>query len=283
MMMETIRAVWQLARGWNLIFILAAVWVGGSVGAADFQASRALLGGLAAIGLGAFGNAVNDILDRHLDAIGKPHRPLPSGRLSVPAAIAWAALFAVASLLCAVPLGSLVTAVVLATLVILWSYSRFLKGWHGIGHVLVAWFSGMVFVFGALAQGESFAGVFPQGWSAAALGFLWHLAREWVKSAEDLEDDRRGGVRTLAVEVGARRACRMAALLLGLLVCLLPVPWAKGWFSLTYLVISGAGVAPMLAATAYYLWNDPDPERLGQLSFVLKWTMPLGVVAVWLG
>jgi geranylgeranylglycerol-phosphate geranylgeranyltransferase len=281
--MKALSAVWQLVRGQNLIFIFAGVWVGGDVGASDFHVLPALVGGMAAMCLGAFGNAVNDIFDRHVDATRKGHRPLPSGRLSPRAARLWAMLFAAVAVCGGFALYTLVGAVVCATLLLLWLYSRLLKGWHGVGHVVIASFSGLVFVFGALAQGESFASVLPQGWSAAVLGFLWHLAREWVKSAEDFEDDHREGVHTLAVRLGSRTVSQLASAALGLLVSLLWVPVAAGWFGMTYLLIAGVAIAPLLIAVAYYLWHNPDRERLGQLSLVLKWAMPLGVVAVWLG
>jgi len=171
---------------------------------------------------------------------------------------------------------------VCATLFLLWLYSSQLKGWLGVGHVVVSAFSGLVFVFGAMVQGESFASTLPQGWSAAVIGFLWHLAREWVKAAEDLEADRSAGVRTLAVRLGSREVCRLATAAIGLLVCLLWIPFAAGWFGMTYLLIV-AVIAPVLVAVAYNLWNNPEPDRLSQLSLVLKWTMPVGVAAVWLG
>lgn len=281
--MKALSLVWQLARGQNLFIIFFGVWVGGDVGASDFHVLPALVGGVTAMCLGAFGNAVNDIFDRHADAARKRHRPLPSGRMSLRAARIWALAFAVIAVCGGFALHTLVGEVVCATLLLLWLYSRRLKGWHGVGHVLVASFSGLVFVFGALAQGESFARVLPQGWSAAVLGFLWHLAREWVKAAEDKDADASEGLSTAAVAWGEARTCRRAAVVLAVVVLLLPVPYVKGWFSLTYLFMVGVGVVPALAAVAYYLWNVPDRDKLGQLAFVLKWTMPLGVVAVWLG
>ena len=175
------------------------------------------------------------------------------------------------------------TAVVCFTLASLWIYSHKLKGWRGTGHVLVAGFSGMVFVFGALVQGETFFSVMPHCWSAAVMGILWHLAREWVKSAEDLEDDQASGPAHRGRGNGSAPGVPPGGIGFGALVILLWVPYAMRWFSLTYLLIAAVGIAPVLSSVAYYLWNVPDRDRLGQLAFVLKWTMPLGVVALWLG
>lgn len=279
----SLAVVWQLVRGGNLLFIFAAVWVGGSIGAADFHVSSAFIGGLTAMCLGAFGNAVNDIYDRDVDAIRKRNRPLPSGKISVRIAWIWSYAFAALAIVGGIMLYPLVLAVVVATLFLLWLYSRTLKGWRGAGHIVVAGFSGLVFVFGALVQGESFNSTLPQAWSAAVLAFLWHLAREWVKSAEDLDADQSAGVQTLAVKLGSRDTCRRAAAALALLVSLLWIPPVAGWFGMTYVLIAVVAIAPTLIGVAYYLWNNPDRDRLSQLSMALKWAMLLGVAAVWLG
>ena len=97
--MNRLMAVWHLIRGQNLALIFAAAWVGGVLGATNFQVSQALLGGFCAACLGAYGYAINDLYDRLLDAVSKRHRPIPSGRLSPRAAAVWTAVFGACALL----------------------------------------------------------------------------------------------------------------------------------------------------------------------------------------
>jgi geranylgeranylglycerol-phosphate geranylgeranyltransferase len=282
-MRDSLRAVLDLARAGNALVTALAVWVGGTAGAANFEASRALLGGLAAALVAAWGNAVNDITDRDLDSRDKPHRPLPSGRMSLAAARAWAGVFALGGLAASVPLGASAFVIALATTLLLWAYSLWLKGRLFFGNVVVAFLAGLAFVFGAAVQGTPPGRMLPQGWVAFGFAFLWHLAREWVKAAEDVESDRAAGLSTVAVAWSPRAASRAAAAVLALLLVLLWPPYVSGYFGPIYLILVAAGIVPVLIGSIFYLWPGPDRARLGQLAFVLKWDMLVGVAAIWFG
>ncbi len=82
---------------------------------------------LAASGLYLSGMVLNDLFDRHIDARERPGRPIPSGRVSLPAAAALGCgLMAVGPLSAAfVGLSSLAIALVLVGLIV--AYDRFLK------------------------------------------------------------------------------------------------------------------------------------------------------------
>lgn len=281
--MKALKAHWELARGSNALVTALAVWVGGSVGAMTFDAGLALLGGLSAALAAAFGNIVNDIYDRDTDARHKSHRPIPSGRVSITSAWLDAAFAATAAAVCAHQINHLSFQVVCGTLLALWLYSFRLKAWLGAGHIVVALLAGLAFLYGAIVQGENFGGILVHGWIAFAFATLWHLAREWVKAAEDLDEDRLSGVQTLAVWKGATVACKAAAVTLLVILLSLWWPYVAGYFGLGYLLLVLAAVAPVLAGSAYTLWFVPDKARLGQLSRLLKWDMLAGVAAIWFG
>src|SRR5579872_3056968 len=82
---------------------------------------------LASTGLYLSGMVLNDLFDRHIDARERPGRPIPSGRVSLPAAAALGCgLMAVGPLSAAfVGLSSLAIALVLVGLIV--AYDRFLK------------------------------------------------------------------------------------------------------------------------------------------------------------
>jgi len=273
----------ELSRIGNALVAALAAWIGGEVGSPVFEAGPAAIGALVALFVAAWGNTVNDIYDRDVDALYKSARPLSSGRVTVRTAWIWAGVMAVAAVSLSLSLPSDARVLVLITLLLLWLYSYRLKGWLGLGHVVVAGLAGLSFVFGALAQGSTWQGIMPQGWVAFGFAFLWHLAREWVKAAEDVEEDGASGLQMLAVLLGPARASRAAALLLALLVALITVPWFQGWFNLTYLTLVCAGVLPILIGSIGYLWWAPDRDRLGQISRILKWDMLVGICAIWFG
>jgi len=281
--MNTLKAHWELARGGNALVTALAVWVGGSVGAITFDARLALLGALAAALAAASGNIVNDIFDRDIDARYKGHRPIPSGRIKVMSAWLDAALASTAAAVCAHLVNHLSFQVVCATLLALWLYSWKLKRWFGMGHIVVSLLAGLSFLFGAIVQGETFGSILMQGWIAFVFATLWHLAREWAKAAEDLQEDRESGVRTLAVWLGEGVACRAAAVTLVVILLSLWWPFAADYFGLGYLLLVLAAVAPVLAGSAYTLWFVPDKAKLDQVVRLLKWDMLVGVAAIWFG
>lgn len=116
----------------ELLRVSAALTVPGDALAGAAASGRgANRGTLCAVGsslcLYQAGMALNDWADRRVDAVERPHRPLPSGRISPPAALTAAAGLTVAGLGCAALAGrpALATATVLAGAV--WAYDLGLK------------------------------------------------------------------------------------------------------------------------------------------------------------
>jgi len=280
---SVVASLLELSRIGNALVAALAAWIGGDVGAPTFEPGPAAIGALVALFVAAWGNTVNDIYDRDVDALYKSARPLSSGRVTVAAAWIWAGVMAVAAVSLSLSLPSDARVLVLITLLLLWLYSYRLKGWLGLGHVVVAGLAGLSFVFGALVQGATWQGIMPQGWVAFGFAFIWHLAREWLKAAEDVEEDRESGLKTMAVIAGPERTSRAAAVLLAVLISLITVPWFQGWFNLTYLILVCVGVLPVLIGSIVYLWWAPDRDRLGQISRILKWDMLAGICAIWFG
>jgi geranylgeranylglycerol-phosphate geranylgeranyltransferase len=168
-----------------------------------------VVGGLAALGIGlgldgevwidlalaaastalvtAGGNVLNDILDREGDRTNHPDRPLVTGAISVPTArLLCGALF-----LAGVVLGIVVAVrepwvgVILAMAVAaLLGYEFVLKARGFVGNLVVAWLTGLVFLYGGAAVGN-LVDVLPFG----AMAFLATLSREVIKDMEDVAGD----------------------------------------------------------------------------------------------
>jgi chlorophyll synthase len=157
----------------------------------------------------ATSQAVNDWFDREVDAINEPHRPIPSGRMpgrsGLVVAIAWTLL----SLGVASTLGTFVFASAVAGLVLAWAYSAppiRLKqnGWWGNAacgfcYEGLAWFTGAAAMAG---------GVMPDG-RVIAVAVLYSLGAHGIMTLNDfksIEGDRRMGIGSLPVRLGARKA-----------------------------------------------------------------------------
>jgi geranylgeranylglycerol-phosphate geranylgeranyltransferase len=135
----------------------------------------------------AGGNVVNDILDRDSDRVNHPDRPLVTGAISVPVA-KWSAIgLLTGAVVVAVPvivLRPLVGVFLALALIALLSYEfRFKSAGFG-GNLLVAFLTGLVFLYGGAAAGMPVA-VLPFGFMA----FFATLSREVIKDMEDFAGD----------------------------------------------------------------------------------------------
>ena len=153
------------------------------------------------------GNTVNDYYDAAIDAVNRPERPIPSGRVSPRGAARYAAVLFVAGCLLAVPAGSIPALVAVTNAALLWVYAARLKRVALAGHLAVAYLAASTFLFGGAAAG--LAGL-QQVLPLALITALGTVARELLKAAEDVEGDREGGARTFPVRFGVRPTVRLA-------------------------------------------------------------------------
>lgn len=197
-----------------------------------------------------------DYFDRELDRLSKPHRPIPSGRMS--ARTAWIALWvctASGAALAAVanPRTAIVAAVALGAGI---AYSKALKA-HGIaGNLIRGAMMGTVVVFGAMT-------VLP--WPPTAI--VWAALSLWAHDAasnlvgaiRDVEGDRDGGYRTVPVQRGVRFAawtasgCYATAIGLALVVVLRAggtAPLAAPVLLVLAVLVGGAAFGQVAAAAA---------------------------------
>jgi geranylgeranylglycerol-phosphate geranylgeranyltransferase len=154
------------------------------------------------------GNAVNDYFDREIDAINRPDRPIPSGRVKPVAALRWSlALFAAGCAL-AWRLNWICFTIAIVNSVLLYFYARNLKATPLAGNLTVAYLTSSTFIFGGATLGLEGAKtmVFP-----ALLSGMVTVSREIEKAVEDMEGDLKGGARTLPIMVGAKPSSYLAA------------------------------------------------------------------------
>lgn len=168
------------------------------------------------------GNAVNDYFDVEIDAINRPERPIPSGRVGTKEALYFSlVLFSLGSVL-----GFLINPVcgliALFNSLLLIFYAKTLKGTPFFGNLSIGYLTGSTFLFGASVFGI-------RGLEALSVLFLLAAlattAREVVKDIEDMEGDKKEGADTLPIRIGARRAGYLAVFIGILAVFLSPLPY----------------------------------------------------------
>ena len=192
----------------------------------------------------AFGFVINDCCDLTVDTLGKPGRPLPSGRISRAMAIRFAWGLAGTGLLLALLLGRSATLFASGAVALSAAYSYRLKSTLLIGNATVALLVGMVILFGAVMAG----GATPAAWGAAAMAVCYFTAQEVLFNLEDEAQDRAAGLRTTATRLGARGTARLLRGLLLLFIAVALLPVASGMAHGAYLAaLAALTLAPVLA------------------------------------
>lgn len=187
------------------------VGLAGAALATPHDKAGPLLAGWAAPTLGWLAaHYLGDYFDRDLDAVSKPHRPIPSGRLSARAAVG-------AGVGCAVALAVLVGVVnwralvlVVAALAGIVGYSTLFKARGAAGNVVRGVLTALALLCGAM-MGQPW----PSWWLLPfALVFCLHdTASNLVGTLRDVAGDRQGGYRTVPVRHGIVAAVRIAVAL----------------------------------------------------------------------
>lgn len=259
---------------------MAGVAVGASMAwllPAYFETAMACL---AAFFVCAAGNVFNDLCDVEIDRVNHPERVLPQGLLSIEYARKLAIGLNAAAVVFALFANLLVVAMVVGAIGILVAYNYRLKRVGVIGNAVVALSAALTFITGGLAADASLTFSLPGPMIPAIFAFLFHLIRELVKDVEDIEGDRRAGLRTLPLLIGIRKTLSIA---LGLLVVLaLATFWPifTGWFGKAYEVLVVYFIDLPLLALFIFVWGNPTPRLLGIGSFALKAGMALGLAAL---
>ncbi len=222
--------------------------------------------------------ALNDACDAAEDAINKPARPIPSGRVFRTEALVLACLlFAVGVLLAGLVLprlGAAAAVVVLASFV----YSLRLKRIPLTGNVLVA----LVTVYPLACWWLAFPRVSRLHLGVVLGVFLFRLGAELVKASEDFEGDRACGIRTVATAWSTGFANRLGVTFLALALALC---WGLAGIARTSAAfVPLLGLSSLLVAAAWLrTFFFPRPNDGRALVAVERAVMVMMSIALLLG
>ena len=269
-----------LVRPVNLAIAGCATLVGAWLqGATGIMPAPALWGAAAVLAAVAGANAFNDWVDLRADAVNRPGRPVPSGALSSRAALATAMVSYAAALALATGVGVVAVDIVLLWVLMTVAYSLVLKSIPVLGNVVAAAVTASVLYLGSVSQGRPVA---TPVLAALVLAFLFNLAREFAKDAEDVAGDTVQGVRTLATVCGTGAALLAARITIVAAMLIIIVPFALRMLGLWYGVIS-IGMQVLLALALSSIARSGEDARPSRASALLKMVMVVGLAAVALG
>lgn len=183
-----------------------------------------VLFGVGAMVMRGAGCTYNDIVDREFDAKVERTRtrPIPSGQVTVKAAILFILAQLCAGLAILLQLNGYAVALGAASLLLVFTYPLMKRITYWPQFVL-----GLAFNWGALLGWAAVAG--GLGWAPALLyvgGIAWTLGYDTIYAHQDKEDDILVGVKSTALKLGA--ATR---------------PWLAGFYAAAVALFAGAGIA----------------------------------------
>ncbi len=221
------RPVLRLVRFGNTAVSFVGTLVGGvaarGVGIALSETAWAflVLAAFSTAFVTAGGNIINDLLDQESDRVNHPDRPLVTGEISRRSAQYLAVGFLAGSVLVAVPVAfrqPLVGVFLAAALIALLAYEFRFKAVGFGGNLLVAFLTGLVFLYGGAAVGMPQA-VLP----FCFMAFFATLSREVIKDMEDLTGDVNRSTLPRVRGLGFAGAVARASVVVALALSLLPL------------------------------------------------------------
>ncbi len=221
----------------------------------------------------AGGNAINDYIDRDIDVVAHPDRPIPRGEIKPLMARNLGISFLVLAVLIGIiaqalsmymdfifwDLLSVAIVVIASTLMI--SYEMFLKQRGFIGNVTIAVLTGMIFLLGGAVCNNVII-VIP----IALMAMLVNIGREVSKDIEDLDSDE--GRNTLPMRIGTRNAAVVASLSFLFGVALSIWPLLDGSMNHLYLLILAADVMFIYAAFIVFR-NAYESQRVAKIAMAV--------------
>lgn len=222
----------------------------------------------------SFGYVTNDLYDVATDRINKPDRPIPSGRVGWRSACVLAVILALLAMILASLIDAFALGVACFVMAALIGYNAWLKRTVLIGNVTIAALSGAALAVG----GYTVRVLWPLLWPGVLVS-LFILAREVLKTIEDVPGDRRVGMHTIATVWGPRWAGYVfAGIVGGYVIITLLAYWMAGFSSL-YLALAAVIDIGWLYS-ALIVVRAPTPHNARKGLRISKVGYGLGLLAL---
>ncbi len=220
------------------------------------------------------GNVINDYFDVETDKINKPHRPIASGEISRRNALLYFFILCIFGLIFASLVSFDFFILALINEAVLFLYSWKLKPVALLGNLAVAYLASSSFLAGGLILGS-----FSELLGSAVLvlflvSFLGTTSREILKDIEDVEGDKKLGMKTLPILMGEKKSkiVAYAILLLACVSLILPI----SLLNIFYIPLAIIGVIICLYAIASHN-NITRAQKLVKIAmFVIMFGFLVG-------
>jgi geranylgeranylglycerol-phosphate geranylgeranyltransferase len=274
-----IKASIQITRPLNVLITFFVVIVGALICInGDYSIYKILLAALSAALTAGAGNIINDIYDKEADKFNHPERPLAKEELTIKYALVEYLILTLAAIVISSFINQTALIIVILTAVLLYLYSARLKKIPLLGNIIVAYLTGLAFIYGGLAVNNVRGAFIP-----ATFAFFINFIREIIKDMEDIEGDTNVGVDTFPSKFGKKASVLLISFLSVILILLTFYPFIKHIYSIEFFVFVMLIVNPTLIYFLKLLYENDAIQNLKKLSNMLKLNMIFGLIAIFLG
>jgi 4-hydroxybenzoate polyprenyltransferase/geranylgeranylglycerol-phosphate geranylgeranyltransferase len=156
---------------------------------------------------------LSDFLDRNLDTIQKPHRPIPSGRIKPKEALVFGAIFAATGFILSFLLSSYNIILVFVVAALVFAYAKLSKSRGITGNLNRGIVTVVAYFFGVFSINQTLESIPIYVWLISVI-FLFHDTNSnLVGAIRDIEGDKKGGYETIPVKYGIKNSIIISLLL----------------------------------------------------------------------
>ena len=154
-----------------------------------------------------------DFLDRKLDAIQKPHRPIPSGRIKPKEALFIGSIFVITGFILSLLLSIYNIILVFVVAFLVYGYAKISKSQGIMGNINRGIVTVAAYFFGVFSIGKPLETIPIYIW-LLSLVFLFHDTNSnLVGAIRDMEGDKKGGYKTIPVKYGIKNSILISFIL----------------------------------------------------------------------
>lgn len=244
----------------------------------SFPTIIVLFAAFAAALTAAAGNVINDYFDIEIDKIAHSDRPLVTGQVTKNNALILYLLLNLSALILSYLISMVAFGIVLLSIFLLLFYSASLKRMILFSNYIVAWLTGMVFIFGGIVVGNVSAAIIP-----ALFAFMINFIREIVKDIQDIKGDLSTEVVTFPAKYGIDKSVVVITILTIILMLLTLYPFIFSYYKIEYFIVVMIVVNPLLVYFLKSIYKNHSIENFKKMSLLLKINMVIGLIAIYLG
>lgn len=250
------------------------------------------LGTLLVFLMAGAGDVINDVFDYKIDAVNRPDRPIPSGKISLKNARIYAGILYTISIILSLIISYLINnflffVMIVCSAVIIYAYSRFFKAMPLVGNIIVGCMIGFCFVIGGfiLLCTTKDWNIFKVSVYIGLLAAVVNVADELIRDMEDVRGDQLGGARTFPVIYGKKPSSIIAIFFLAVTVAVHIYLYSLGIFNIAYLILL---IIPafLYIYSAYALYAsklEPAEATCTKVVKILKLAMGISLFVIIIG